>query len=249
MKGVAQMAEKIKIHRMHGVDLDIEPAPVQREWMDRSPDRFAYRCLPLNIANAHGWQLRLRAGFRVRVIGEPGRETLEFQHETPDDPPAVSHFGMGTVTFHIPALITTPPGVALYVTGPVNQTKPGIAPLSGIVETDWLPFTFTMNWRLYVRDRWVRFDKGEPFCMFFPVKLDDIEAYDVEVCDLADNPRLQADLEAYSQSRQKFLEDLAREDPVAKAKGWQKDYMQGPAVKDNAPRHRTSLKLAKPRDV
>jgi hypothetical protein len=23
--------------------------------MDASPEAFAYRCLPLNIANAHGW--------------------------------------------------------------------------------------------------------------------------------------------------------------------------------------------------
>jgi hypothetical protein len=31
------------------------PAPFERDWMDRTRAGFAYRCLPLNIANAHGW--------------------------------------------------------------------------------------------------------------------------------------------------------------------------------------------------
>ena len=35
----------------------IVAAPVERGWMDRSVQGFAYRCLPLNIANAHGWFL------------------------------------------------------------------------------------------------------------------------------------------------------------------------------------------------
>ena len=33
----------------------IRPAEATREWMTDSPESFAYRCLPLNIANAHGW--------------------------------------------------------------------------------------------------------------------------------------------------------------------------------------------------
>ena len=33
------------------------------------------------------------------------------------------------------------------VTGPFNQPKDAIQPLTAIVETDWAPFTFTMNWK------------------------------------------------------------------------------------------------------
>src|SRR3954452_6296244 len=35
----------------------IRPAEATRPWMDASPESFAYRCLPLNIANAHGWEI------------------------------------------------------------------------------------------------------------------------------------------------------------------------------------------------
>ncbi len=30
----------------------IRPASPKRDWMDATPESFAYRCLPLNIANA-----------------------------------------------------------------------------------------------------------------------------------------------------------------------------------------------------
>jgi Family of unknown function (DUF6065) len=40
----------------------------------------------------------------------------------------------------------TPPGCNLYVRGPANSPKDGIAALEGIIETDWSEATFTMNW-------------------------------------------------------------------------------------------------------
>ena len=36
-------------------DVELRPAPLERDWMDASGERFAYRCLPLSIANAYGW--------------------------------------------------------------------------------------------------------------------------------------------------------------------------------------------------
>ena len=51
----------------------------------------------------------------------------------------------------------------MWAMGPPNHIKDGIQPLAGLVETDWLPFPFTMNW-LFTRPGTVRFEKGEPFC-------------------------------------------------------------------------------------
>ena len=37
----------------------------------------------------------------------------------------------------------------MWAMGPPNHVKDGIQPLVGLVETDWLPFPFTMNWHLH----------------------------------------------------------------------------------------------------
>ena len=57
----------------------------------------------------------------------------------------ISHFGSGVLTFHAGYLFRTPPGWAVWARGAPNTVKDGIVPLDGLVETDWLPFTFTMN--------------------------------------------------------------------------------------------------------
>ncbi|MBT5435350.1 MAG: hypothetical protein HOK83_17005, partial [Rhodospirillaceae bacterium] len=71
------MTDKVlRIHVLPDFEIDIVPAPVTRAWMDATPDRHAYRCLPLNIANAYGWQILNPSSFRVRWDGGSGREAL-----------------------------------------------------------------------------------------------------------------------------------------------------------------------------
>ena len=235
----------IRIHRLAGTPTKIVRAPVSRGWMDKAPDRFAYRCLPLNIANTHGWHVLNPAPFRVRWTGKPGTDQVTIEYTDPAIKPAISHFGMGIITFHINVLIRTPPGVSIYATGPVNQPKPGFTPLSGIVETDWLPFTFTMNWKITVTNHWLDFKQDEPFCNFFPVRLADIESYKIEVSDIADHPDLRAEVDAFSKSRTAFNTALKEPGSEARKQGWQKDYFQGRARPQGAT-HRTALHIADP---
>jgi hypothetical protein len=142
----------------------IVAAKAERGWMDATPGGFAYRCLPLNIANAHGWMILNPAAFVAQWDGNDGTDAVKIQAMAGDSTPltALSHFGSGILTFGIPALFRTDPGYDLMVTGPFNTPKDGIAPLTGIVETDWSPSTFTMNWKFTRKHHVVRFDRDEP---------------------------------------------------------------------------------------
>ncbi len=219
-------------------------APATREWMDATPHGFAYRCLPLNIANAHGWELLCPA--RVEAVWSGGLEPASVQVSGPGaGRSAIGHFGSGVLTFHVHALFVTEPGWNLYVTGSPNQAKHGIAPLTGIVETDWSAATFTMNWRFTAPDVPVVFEAGEPFAFLFPVPRGMIETVEPEVKRLADEPDLAAAFKEWSEGRTKFLSDLPVKGSDANKRGWQKNYFQGKNA-DGAktvPDHQTKLKL------
>ncbi len=58
-----------------GPPADLRPAPARRDWMDESPGGFANRCLPLTIANSHGWE----------VVGDCGFEALWNGGQRPGD--------------------------------------------------------------------------------------------------------------------------------------------------------------------
>ncbi|TAH38764.1 MAG: hypothetical protein EYC62_00020 [Alphaproteobacteria bacterium] len=224
---------------------EIRPAGVLRDWMDQTPQSFAYRCLPLNIANSHGWEILCPCDFSAIWTGSPDQKSIIINCSAPDYDRPLSHFGSGVLTFHVNVLFRTEPGYNLYVTGPVNSPKDGIAPLSGIVETDWSPYSFTMNWKFTRANEAVHFKKGEPFCFIFPVKRDVIENMQPEFRRITDDPVTNQQYQEWSNAREKFIATLS--DPASEAakEKWQKAYYRGllPNDQPGCPHHQIKLKV------
>jgi hypothetical protein len=218
--------------------------------MDATNESFAYRCLPLTIANSMGWELLLPARVAAKWNGGPALTDLEVEvddGEWGDQRLASSHFGSGILTFQTNYLFQTDPGIGLWVRGAPNEPKDGIAPLDGIVETDWLPFTFTMNWA-FTRPGRIVFEAGETFCFLTPISYRALEAVTPEIRPLAATPELAAQYAAWAEGRREFNTRLAADEPAAAAQRWQKWYTRGEtALGGRAPeRHLTKLRLADP---
>ncbi len=208
------------------------PCTQERAWMDVFTDRHAYRCLPLSIANTHGWELLVPAAFEVEWNGgqniadltvralEPFPEGFPFEHF------AMSNFARGVVTFHTGYLFRTPPGWNILTTGAFNEPRPGISALTGIIESDWLPYPFTMNWQM-LNPGTVRFDKDEVFCTVMPIPKNYLDQWDVAIHDLSDDPVLRAEQELFKASRTEFRKRLEAKDPEILKEGWQRHYFVG----------------------
>lgn len=220
----------------------LRPAPARRDWMDATPEAFANRCLPLTIANAHGWEVVGEAGFEAWWNGGPGASDITIRREGEGRPVPVSHFGSGVLTFHIDLVFRTDPGVSLWVSGPPNRPKDGIAPLTGIVETDWSPATFTMNWRFTRPRHPVRFAPGEPVCFLFPLPRNLIDRVEPALRPIAEDPALDAAYRDWSASRAGFNAALKEPGSEARAQGWQRDYHRGRIGPAEADDHRTRLR-------
>lgn len=230
------------------------PGRSERAWMDKTSQRFAYRCTPLAIANASGWELQAPVGFSAHWTGGDLKEDLLI---TPDDPGnsrasrlAVSAFGHGVLTFHPGYLFRTSPGWALWTRGAPNTVKDGIAPLDGLVETAWLPFTFTMNWK-FTRPGSIRFDAGERFAflMMTPHRL--LDRIQPVLAHLDTEPGLKAASKSWAQSRIDFNDRLAAHEPQAVKEGWQRNYVQGkdPTGYATPDYHLTKRKLNAPVEI
>ena len=214
------------------VDADppkLVPARGERDWMDASSDRFAYRCIPLSIANASGWELLCPFAIEATWHGGARPADVTVTAEVPKDRLdrfAVAHFGEATLTFHTGYIFQTSPGWALWARGIPNTSKRNIAPLEGLVETDWLPFSFTMNWR-FTRTGRVRFEAGEPFCFVTPIPHGTLDQIQPEILELDADPDLRAGFESWSASRNDFNRKLAELEPATVKQGWQRNYVQG----------------------
>jgi hypothetical protein len=207
----------------------IVPAAPKRDWMNATPASFAYRCLPLAVANTHGWEILSPCGFAARWNGGEGVGSVEIVLDPGTDPKKgpISLFGSGTLTFHVEGLIRTSEGWNLWVGGPPNAIKDGIAPLSGVIETDWSPYTFSMNWRFTRPDVWIRFEENEPFCFFFPTPRGVLGRLKPELRPMEDHPELLQAFDDWKESRLAFHEWVKTNRPTAPADNWQKLYYRG----------------------
>lgn len=242
---------QLECYKIHDVAPEIVPGKGQRFWMDQFPDRQPYRCLPLTMANSTGWEILCPMDLKIVWNGGDGKDAIEFY--TKGDPRAIpsfadSHFQRGIVTMHTGHLFRTPPGWGLWAMGPPNYFKDGIAPLTGLVETDWLPFPFTMNWQM-TRPGEVVFSKGEPFCFIVPMEHKKLEDIQPERKLLASNPELEEAFHKWAESRGSFNQALDNGDEAALDQGWQRHYMQGQTVEgETAENHQTKRRLQPPVD-
>jgi Family of unknown function (DUF6065) len=231
--------------RIHPDAPEPQPAPVRRDWMDATDTRFANRCLPLLLANQAGWLIPSTCAASVRWTGGPTPDSLTvWTDDAASLVRPVSHFGQGVLTWSIPYLFRTSPGYNMLVRGPANSPKDGIQALDAIVETDWSPATFTMNWIMTRPDHAVTFAKGEPICMVVPQRRGEIEQVRPVIGAIADDTDLSGRYRRWSQSRKAFISALASGVKEVTRQGWQRDYFLGrDADGQEAPEHQMRLRL------
>jgi len=132
----------------------------------------------------------------------------------------------------------------LLVRGPANWPKDGIAPLEGVVETDWSEAPFTMNWKMTRPVHRVIFEEGEPIALLVPQRRGELEKFQPELRAIEDVPELHQGYQQWLQSRKSFIAGLCRPGSEEVKQGWQKHYFQGVHLnRTAAPKHQTKLKL------
>jgi hypothetical protein len=242
-------ASDLIAYRIGGFAMKLVPAAPTRDWIEQTTNSFAARCLPMLIANQAGWFVLNDRTLRAIWLGGTGADSIVIEQAGHLPHSALSHFGHGVLTFTMPFLFRTAPGVAMLVRGPANAPKDAIAPLEGLVETEWSVATAAMSWRFTRPNTWIEFTQDEPICMVVPQRISLLEDARPEVREIAQDPETRAQYEAWRRSRDQFNKSVLRRDPEAMKQGWQRHYFQGtaPRVDENppivAPTHRTRLKL------
>lgn len=225
----------------------IMPAPRARNWMDATDQSFANRCLPLLMANQHGWVIT--AGQSIEVFwrgGNPATATRVTLVDGNGFPAQVaSHFGSGVITWQIPWLFRTPPCWNLLVKGPPNLPKDGVCYLEGLVETDWSIATFTYNIKITRPDMVLRFEKDEPICTIIPQQRAQLDEWHPQVVPMTSDKELNEQYNNWQRSRSAFYAAVSAGRPEQTKQGWQKHYMQGqtPTNKKVAEGHQTKQTL------
>lgn len=204
----------------------IPAADYSRRWMSEQ-NHFARRCLPLTIANGLGWVIPSPVTFIAQLVASHGQPNdIAITFPSVEDRKLYghalqSHFGNQILTIQPPWLFTTDvEGTGLLVRGAPNCMKDGATALEGFVETWWLPFTFTMNWRL-TSNRPIAFEAGFPLAFLQPFPPSTVTDCKPVLTQLQHGSQLANDYGEWSRSRNAF-----NADPGRQPSEWQKLYHQ-----------------------
>jgi hypothetical protein len=144
----------------------------KRDWFDKN----FYRCLPLSIGNMQGFVVSVPFSFDVFWNGGNSTEDIYIQTDLDKDLFAnknyitvTSEFGHGILTLHFPIQLKTPPGVNLMTIAPPNFPVPGMSPMTGVIESDNLRFTFTFNIKIDIPNVNIRVIKDAPLAGLIPI--------------------------------------------------------------------------------
>jgi hypothetical protein len=144
----------------------------KREWF--SP--HFYKCLPLAIGNMQGFVFSLPFGFDVLWKGGASPEDLHIsyhddakQYENLNFIYPSSEFGHGILTIHYPINLKTPPNVNLMTISAPNFPLPGMSAMTGVVESDNLRFSFTLNLKIDLPNTPIRVLPNYPLVGMIPI--------------------------------------------------------------------------------
>jgi hypothetical protein len=101
-----------------------------------------------------------------------------------------------------------------------------------------------MNWKFTRKYAPISFERGEPFCMIFPVNRGLVEQVEPEIRPIESDPEVQTAYAAWAESRRTFNQELKVPGSGAQTEKWQKDYFRGGVRFGESPAdHRTKLQL------
>lgn len=226
----------------------VVPGERRRVWMDNTTDEYAYRCLPMNMANMTGWDVQAPCDITASWRGGDRWEDIEIVVSNEQFKGFVhSQFGYGVLTFSLGILMKTPEGVNLLVKGIPNEVRRGITALEGLCETDWSPATFTMNWQFTEPNYPVTFKKGDVVARMIPYPRNYIEQFTPKYQFISQaTPEYREAYMRWNRGRATFLSKLtSQHENEAKSVGWQKQYMQGKIGEIGAREHQTKVKVKK----
>jgi hypothetical protein len=194
-----------------------------------------YKCLPLAIGNMQGFVFSLP--YTISVFWNGGNKTKDIEITYYEDftkykkinfISPTSEFGHGVLTIHFPLTLKTPPGVNLMTISPPNFPLPGLSPMTGVVESDNLRFTFTLNIKIDLPNTRILIEPNTPLVGIIPIPRYFCDSFQLKnAYDIFDTKIIEEELEVVREHSDK------RDDYNENKKGTDKLYYLGSDLKGN----------------
>ena len=193
----------LKAHKRLDSALIIKPMPVQRDWMDATPERHAYHCYPVTTANTIGWTLS--APYDVSFVWDGITDTADTHIEVFAGKDNV-YLGRGqaSVSFNTGIILESDEDISVLTITPQNYFNDDFEVISSLISTSFLRTEFPLAIRARTANRLITIKAGQPLATIIPISLTRLKDESVEIVDFVENQEYNDRIRSYGDAAQKI---------------------------------------------
>ena len=190
-----------KVYKHPDYDTDFFVLKPNRDWMDESIDRQAYKCLPVTLANCLGWSFSIPED--ISFILHSSTNTVEILSGSKYS--SVDRTN-GTISFISGLTIQSETPTSLLIMPVPNQFIDGVSPFTSIVNTSVLRAPIPSAWKVTKYDEKITIKTGTPIAAIIPLSLTKLQDTQFQVMDLPLNDEYFKSVDDY---RKRFTEMIS----------------------------------------
>lgn len=199
---------KIFVDKQIGHPVKIEQTRIQRDWMDATDNKHAYKCFPVSQANTIGWSISFLHD--IEFIWDGISDTLGNHVKILKDEGNVSYTtrANATISFESGLYFKTKQDMSILSISPPNYFIDGASAFTSIISTSFFPDSYPIAWRITKPNTPILIPAGMPVATLIPISVGSL-------CDIELNIQNKA-----------FIQEPENE-ALEKAEVWKKIYEEG----------------------
>ena len=174
---------KISVYKFPNHPVKIEQTKVQRDWMDQTYDKHAYKCFPVSFANSLGWSISFTED--IEFIWDGITDTTQDHVTILKSPPNVSNLGRGnaTISFNTGLFFNTDKNISIISIVPPNYFIDGVVPFTSMMSTSFYDEAFPVAWRITRPNHKIIIPAGTPVATLIPISIGALSEIELDIYD------------------------------------------------------------------
>ena len=168
--GSQENMNNIEAYISPGSKVKIEQTRVQREWMNLTDDRHAYRCFPVALANSIGYSISFLEDIEFVWDGVSDSSDTHIKIIKGHDFCSPAR-GNATVSFNCNIFFKTEENVSMLSIVPPNYFIDGATPFTSILSTSFHNEVFPIAWKVTRPNVNILIPAGTPVATLIPISL------------------------------------------------------------------------------
>jgi hypothetical protein len=172
----------LKAYKTNPKSFIIEPLSIKREWMENTPDKHAYHCFPVTMANSIGWTLSspVDISFTWNGIVDTTPDTVNILSGKEY---AYTGRGQGTVSFMTGLIFRSEKNISLFSINCPNYFYEDFEVMSSLISTSFYPNELPLAIKAKIPNKEIIIKAGTPIATIVPISLSSLKDEYIEIQD------------------------------------------------------------------